>query len=86
MLKGLAGSPFAIKDCYDVCPDYAVEPTERLAEFRALRGRARARKADALFLDEAYDNYPLKVPAGNVLTALLAAELSPLTAFYIELK
>ena len=42
LLKGLAGSPFAIKDCYDVCPDYAVEPTERLAEFRALLGRVRA--------------------------------------------
>jgi len=42
LLKGLAGSPYAIKDCYDVCPDYAVEPAERLAEFRALLGRARA--------------------------------------------
>ncbi len=42
LLKGLAGSPFAIKDCFDVCPDYAVEPAERLAEFRALLGRARA--------------------------------------------
>lgn len=42
LLKGLAGSPYAIRDCYDVCPDYAVEPKERLAEFRALLGRARA--------------------------------------------
>src|SRR5580692_6799328 len=23
LLKGLAGSPYAIKDCFDVCPDYA---------------------------------------------------------------
>lgn len=42
LLKGLAGSPYAIRDCYDVCPDCAVEPKERLAEFRALLGRARA--------------------------------------------
>jgi hypothetical protein len=36
-------------------------------------GRARARHADALFLAEAYDNDPMKVPGGDVLTALLAA-------------
>ena len=33
LLKGLAGSPYAIKDYFDVCPDYAVNPAERLAEF-----------------------------------------------------
>ena len=48
--------------------------------------RSSARCAGALFLGEAYDNDPLKIPGGNALTALLAAELSPLTAFYIELK
>lgn len=42
LLKGLAGSPYAIKDCFDVCPDYAAEPAERLAEFRALLARVRA--------------------------------------------
>ena len=26
LLKGLAGSPYAIKDYFDVCPDYAQEP------------------------------------------------------------
>ncbi|MFM7182817.1 MAG: alpha-amylase family glycosyl hydrolase [Verrucomicrobiales bacterium] len=40
ILKGLAGSPYAIKDYFDVCPDYAVNPTERLKEFRALVERA----------------------------------------------
>ena len=44
LLKGLAGSPYAIRDCYDVCPDYAVEPAERLAEFGALLGRGRGRR------------------------------------------
>ena len=41
LLKGLAGSPYAIKDYFDVCPDYAVRPAERLAEFRELLARMR---------------------------------------------
>ena len=36
LLKGLAGSPYAIKDYFDVCPDYAEKPAERLKEFRQL--------------------------------------------------
>lgn len=43
ILKGLAGSPYAIKDYFDVCPDYAENPGERLREFRALLERAHAR-------------------------------------------
>jgi glycosidase len=41
MLKGIAGSPYAIKDCFDVCPDYAVDPARRLDEFKALLDRCR---------------------------------------------
>jgi glycosidase len=36
LLKGLAGSPYAIKDYFDVCPDYAQEPARRLEEFAQL--------------------------------------------------
>jgi glycosidase len=39
LLKGLAGSPYAIKDYFDVCPDYAVNPAKRLDEFKALLER-----------------------------------------------
>ncbi len=39
LLKGLAGSPFAVRDCFDVCPDYAEVPLRRMEEFRALVGR-----------------------------------------------
>ncbi|MFL6415004.1 MAG: hypothetical protein ACJ74Y_04970 [Bryobacteraceae bacterium] len=39
LMKGLAGSPFAIKDYFDVCPDLAAEPENRLAEFRSLVDR-----------------------------------------------
>ncbi len=42
LLKGLAGSPYAIKDYFDLCPDYAVDPAERLTEFKALLARLRA--------------------------------------------
>lgn len=39
ILKGLAGSPYAIKDYFDVCPDYADDPDNRLDEFKALLDR-----------------------------------------------
>ncbi len=42
LLKGLAGSPYAIKDYAFVCPDYATDPKMRMDEFRALLDRAHA--------------------------------------------
>lgn len=39
LLKGLAGSPYAIKDYFDVCPDYAEQPAQRLEEFKGLLDR-----------------------------------------------
>lgn len=36
IVKGRAGSPYAIKDYYDVAPDLAVQVGERMAEFEAL--------------------------------------------------
>lgn len=36
ILKGKAGSPYAIRDYFDVCPDYAEEPSRRLEEFQSL--------------------------------------------------
>ncbi len=39
ILKGRAGSPYAIRDYFDVCPDYAVESERRLEEFRELIDR-----------------------------------------------
>jgi glycosidase len=42
LLKGLAGSPYAIKDYFDVCPDYAIDPAKRLDEFRQLIERLHA--------------------------------------------
>lgn len=36
VVKGRAGSPYAVKDYYDVNPDLAVDPAKRLEEFQAL--------------------------------------------------
>ena len=35
-VKGKAGSPYAIKDYYDICPDLATVPEKRMKEFEAL--------------------------------------------------
>lgn len=39
VIKGRAGSPYAVKDYYNVNPDLAVDPAQRLAEFEALIAR-----------------------------------------------
>ena len=36
VVKGRAGSPYAVKDYYQVNPDLAVDPSQRLDEFRNL--------------------------------------------------
>ncbi|MBT0586456.1 alpha-amylase family protein [Alteromonas sp. SM 2104] len=42
VVKGRAGSPYAVKDYYSVNPDLAVDPANRLAEFDALIERTHA--------------------------------------------
>lgn len=42
VVKGRAGSPYAIADYYDVNPDLAVDPAARREEFRALVERSHA--------------------------------------------
>lgn len=40
VVKGRAGSPYAVKDYYNVNPDLAVDPAKRLEEFKALIDRS----------------------------------------------
>ena len=40
VIKGRAGSPYAVKDYYSVNPDLAVDPAKRMEEFKALLARA----------------------------------------------
>lgn len=42
VVKGRAGSPYAVTDYYDVDPDLALDPARRVDEFRALVERAHA--------------------------------------------
>lgn len=44
VVKGIAGSLYAVRDYYDVCPDYAVDPANRMQEFEALIGRVHAQE------------------------------------------
>lgn len=39
VVKGRAGSPYAVKDYYQVSPDLAVDPAQRMEEFEALIAR-----------------------------------------------
>jgi len=39
VVKGIAGSPYAVKDYYDIDPDLAVNPKNRLEEFKELLER-----------------------------------------------
>lgn len=48
LLKGVAGSPYAIRDYFNVCPDYADNPETRLEEFRALLERCAAFELKAI--------------------------------------
>lgn len=42
IVKGSAGSPYAVRDLFDVAADLALDPAQRLAEFRALVARCHA--------------------------------------------
>lgn len=72
VVKGRAGSPYAVKDYYNVNPDLAVDPANRLAEFEALIERTHkhgmkviidivpnhvARKYESLNLPAGQDNF-----------------------------
>ena len=39
IVKGRAGSFYAVRDYFDVCPDYAGNPADRMSEFEALISR-----------------------------------------------
>jgi glycosidase len=39
IVKGIAGSPYAVRDYYNVCPDLAVNPVKRIQEFEQLVDR-----------------------------------------------
>jgi neopullulanase len=48
VVKGRAGSFYAIRDYFDVCPDYAARPAQRMAEFEELLQRIHAAGLEVL--------------------------------------
>ncbi|WP_439557513.1 alpha-amylase family protein [Dyadobacter sp.] len=48
IVKGIAGSPYAVKDYYDVDPDLAVDVNSRMQEFEALISRTHANNLKAI--------------------------------------
>lgn len=48
VVKGRAGSPYAVKDYYQVNPDLAVDPSQRLEEFKNLLKRTHKHKLKVL--------------------------------------
>ncbi|WP_157488051.1 alpha-amylase family protein [Dyadobacter crusticola] len=48
VVKGIAGSPYAVKDYYDVDPDLAVDVNNRMQEFEALINRTHAHNLKAI--------------------------------------
>ena len=68
VIKGRAGSPYAIRDYYDVDPDLAVDVNKRMAEFEALIARTHQKGMKVLidFVPNhvARDYHSLAKPAG----------------------
>jgi len=48
IVKGIAGSPYAIKDYYDVDPDLAENVTDRMSEFEELVSRTHKAKMNVI--------------------------------------
>ncbi len=55
VVKGRAGSPYAVKDYYNVNPDLAIDPAKRLEEFKALINRTH--KADMKVIIDIVPNH-----------------------------
>ena len=80
ILKGIAGSPYAIKDYFDVCPDYAVDPDKRIDEFKALL--ARCEKGGLKVIIDFVPNHVARSYASDVKPSLSFGEGDDRSAFF----
>ena len=64
MVKGRAGSPYAIKDYYSIDPDLATRPDKRMAEFEALL--ARVHKAEMKLVMDFVPNHVSRQYRGDL--------------------
>jgi hypothetical protein len=88
ILKGIAGSPYAIRDYFDVCPDYAPDPDRRLDEFKALLERCREPRLKVIidFVPNhvARSYAPMSVPTCHSARATTAGCFSPGQPFLLS--
>jgi len=85
VVKGKAGSPYAIKDYFDIDPDLATRVPDRMKEFEALVGRTH--KAELKFILDFVPNHVARQYASDALPAGvsdLGAEDDPTKAFSVE--
>ena len=64
MVKGRAGSPYAVKDYYSIDPDLASRPDKRMAEFEALL--ARVHKAEMKLVMDFVPNHVSRQYCGDL--------------------
>lgn len=80
LLKGKAGSPYAIRDYFDVCPDYATDPDKRLEEFSALLKRIREHKLKAII--DFVPNHVARSYSSDIRPALSFGRTDDTTRFF----
>lgn len=80
ILKGKAGSPYAIRDYFDVCPDYANEPSRRLEEFKSLL--MRCEKHGLKVVIDFVPNHVARSYASDVRPDLTFGNDDDVTAFF----
>lgn len=80
ILKGVAGSPYAIRDYFDVCPDYADDPAKRIDEFKAVIERCR--KHDIEVLIDFVPNHVARSYASDVRPELSFGEGDDSSVFF----
>jgi glycosidase len=80
ILKGVAGSPYAIRDYFDVCPDYAMDPARRIDEFKELLEKCRRHGLNVLI--DFVPNHVARSYASSVNPALSFGEGDDRSVFF----
>ena len=80
LLKGKAGSPYAVRDYFDVCPDYAIDPAKRLDEFRSLLNRIKSHGLKAII--DFIPNHVARSYSSDVYPSLSFGEKDDPSHFY----
>jgi glycosidase len=80
LLKGIAGSPYAIRDLFDICPDYAENPSNRLEEFK--QTIARTHQAGLKVLVDFVPNHVARSYNSNIRPQLSFGDKDDQTQFF----